>query len=85
MDDRMNLDKVDYEREENLPPSALLSLGLGLLIAVGTILFAGIGAIIAATNGESGVVGGVIGAITGAVLPILFVTIESSRLAHRGR
>lgn len=76
---------VDWDREENLPPSALLTMSMGLLIAVGAVAAAGIGAIISAANGNSAVTGGIIGAIVGIVLAILFVVIQTARLRGKGR
>jgi len=76
---------VDWEREENLPPSALLNMGLGLAIAVGTVVCAGIGAIVSEMNGDSAVTGGIIGAIVGVVLALLFVTVQTARLRGKGR
>ena len=85
MNNGTNLDVVDFEREENLPPSALVRLGLGLLVAVGTVLFTGIGAIIEASSGGNTLVGGIVGALIGAGLATLFVLLESRHLLHEGR
>lgn len=88
MSNTMNKDPyhdVDWEREENLPPSALINMGMGLLIAVGGVAIAGVGAIISAANGNSALTGGIIGAIIGVALAILFVVVQSARLRGKGR
>lgn len=76
---------VDWEREENLPPSAMLNMLSGLLVAVGIVLAAGVGAITNEIRGDSAFSGALIGAAVGAVLAILFVVIQTARLRGRGR
>lgn len=76
---------VDWEREDNLPPSALINMGLGLAVAVLMVLCAGIGAIANEIRGDGALMGAVIGAIVGVVLAILFVIVQRTRLRGEGR
>lgn len=76
---------VDWENEDNLPPSALMNNMMGLLIAVGGVLFAGVGAIIMQATDGSAIQGGIIGGIIGVVVAFLFVTFEVARLRRKGR
>lgn len=76
---------VDWEREDNLPPSALINMLSGLLVAVLMVLLSGVGAIYNEVQGGSAVTGAIVGAIVGVVLAIVFVVVQMARLRSRGR
>lgn len=77
--------------DDNAPASSIVSMGLGLLVAVGIVLFAGIGAIIGHTVfddifgwGQDPLVGAAIGLIIGIGLAFVSVGFISGRLKQSG-
>lgn len=76
---------VDWEREENLPPSAMLNLMAGLLIAICIVLFAGAGAIYNEVRGGTAFTGATTGAVIGVVVSLVYVVVHIAQLRGRGR
>lgn len=76
---------VDWEREENLPPSAMLNMMSGLVVALCIVLFAGAGAITNEIRGGTAMTGAATGAVLGAVVSVLYVVVHIAYLRARGR
>lgn len=79
------------EPDDNLPASSIVALGFGLLLAVGMVLFSGIGAILGSTVfdddlnwGKDAVSGGVIGLIVGILFAVVGIRVLSGRLRRSG-
>ena len=85
------LGHVYVEPDDNLPASGIVSLGLGLLLAVGMVLFSGVGAILGHTFfdnvfgwGQDPFVGAVIGLVVGIVFAIVVIDTLVRRLRRSG-
>ncbi|HWV25366.1 MAG TPA: hypothetical protein VNZ58_14355 [Thermomicrobiales bacterium] len=88
MADRMHNDphkKSDDEFQDDAPASELIYETLGLAIAVGGVVCAGVGAIISEVNDGSALRGAIIGGIIGVVLAIAFIMFQTARLRGKGK
>jgi hypothetical protein len=79
------------EPDDDLPASGVVSLGLGLLLAVGMVLFSGIGAILGHSLfdnvfgwGQDPLIGAACGLVIGILFAIVVIRILSGRLRRSG-
>ncbi|MGI8406513.1 MAG: hypothetical protein ACR2OE_17420 [Thermomicrobiales bacterium] len=87
-----NSRNLDTQPEQDVRPSKLVSLSMGLMLGSGLIMGALIGALIghfllddAFGLGHDVTVGAIAGAIVGAILSITSVKVLSSRVAEKNR
>ena len=89
--DHSYLGHVYLEPDDNLPASGIVGIGLGLLLAVGMVLFSGIGAILGHVFfdnvfgwGQDPLVGAAIGFVVGVLFALTFISRLSGHFRKEG-